>query len=1033
MDQERFEEIDRILEAALKIEPEARADFLKQACAGDDELRREVELLLSQGEEAEKLEVPAIAYLAEELAGRVDALQPGDKISHYRIESRIGRGGMGEVYLARDEQLPRQVAIKILPPEFSAQPERVRRFEQEARAVSALNHPNIITIFEIAQTGHDHFIAAEYVEGQTLREMMTGAETKQPRRLGAEQSLEIAIQIANALKAAHTAWIIHRDIKPENVMMRKDGLVKVLDFGIAKLGLGDGETGGQGETDLGVTPSPRRPVAPSFTVAGTILGTASYMSPEQARGETLDGRNDVFSLGATLYEMVTGERLMAGATLAEATAALRGEQEPLKPQARFDHAPKELERIIRKSLRRNREERYASAGEMLDELIALKRRLDNRASRRMVKLSALAILLAALFVAAAAWLSVNETWEERVMSDGHTAAVRRAVFSPDGRRLVSVGEDNRVIVWDFARRERLATFDDHTDRVTAVEFSPDGKWFVTAGADDNIIVWDAVRLAKTTVLPGQRGVVRAIVFSADGKTLVTPTNDGRKNIWEVGSWKRLRQVNTGEFRFGQFLLSTDGRWLMAPYGDIWDLVAEQTRYDFRPIFWGGITQFSKGARPPFWSWAAIAPDSRRIISIDAGGFVAFSETARFSDPHARKLVHHKRAHRDNGRAVAFSPDGNLAASGAEDIVLWDAGDYRKLARFRHQANVSSLAFSPDPSSNGRWLVSTHADGAILIWDTAEHELVADLEEHSASVKAVAFAPDGHRIASASEDGSVIIWDVARGAKEATLLWHPIWVNAVSFSADGKSLASSDLDGNLALWDVDGWRLRWAKRETKRIPSEASYCVAISPDGRWVATSYAVYESGAGRMIHDFRSELAENAMGISRNPQLTEIRGLTFSVDGQWLINVTARGEIALRRVGQWQVVESQRLDGRQLVSVSFSPDGKHLVTGEDGKIVQLWTAQPLRPIAEIGRHDSRVKSVAFSPDGKRVVSAGDDKMIALWDVGGRKLITKIGLHIAPVYSVAFSPDGKQLISGGHDHSVRLYTRRRSLWGFRLD
>jgi serine/threonine protein kinase len=198
-------------------------------------LRREVEFLLSQGEEAEKLEVPAIAYVAEELAGRADALRTGDKISHYRIEARIGRGGMGEVYLARDEQLPRQVAIKILPPEFSAQPERVRRFEQEAHAVSALNHPNIITIFEIAQTGHDHLIVTEFVEGQTLREMLTDAETKQPRRLGVEQSLEIAIQITSALKAAHTAWIVHRDIKPENVMMRKDGLVKVLDFGIAKL------------------------------------------------------------------------------------------------------------------------------------------------------------------------------------------------------------------------------------------------------------------------------------------------------------------------------------------------------------------------------------------------------------------------------------------------------------------------------------------------------------------------------------------------------------------------------------------------------------------------------------------------------------------------------------------------------------------------------------------------------------------------------------------------------------------------------
>jgi predicted Ser/Thr protein kinase len=482
MDQERWKEIDAVFERMLEIEPAARAQALARMCAGDDDLRRRVVALLEQETPAEDfMNSSVIDGLAGEVAEGLSALTPGQQIGHCRIESRIGRGGMGEVYLAHDEQLPRQVAIKILPPEFSADAERSRRFEQEARAVSALNHPNIITIFEIGRTGDDHFIVTEFVEGRTLREMLIGAETKQPRRLDVEQSLEIAIQIASALKAGHTAWIIHRDIKPENVMVRKDGLVKVLDFGIAKLGGEEGETEGQreGETESdspSVSPSLPLSVSPSgFTVPGTILGTANYMSPEQARGEALDGRTDVFSLGATLYEMVTGERLMAGATHAEATAALRGEQEPLEPRARFDHAPKEMERIIRKSLRRNREERYASAGEMLDDLNALKRRLDNRASRRMAKISALAILLAALFVALAAWLSINETWAEHVMRDGHTAAVRRAAFSPDGRLLVSVGEDNRVIVWDFARRERLKTFNDHTDWIPSITFSPDGK------------------------------------------------------------------------------------------------------------------------------------------------------------------------------------------------------------------------------------------------------------------------------------------------------------------------------------------------------------------------------------------------------------------------------------------------------------------------------------------------------------------------------------------------------------------------------
>ncbi|MGH9940339.1 MAG: serine/threonine-protein kinase, partial [Blastocatellia bacterium] len=236
MASERSKRIDEIMWQALELEGEARDEFLDRACAGDAELRREVESRLGD----EEIDTGEILKYSPAAAPRYragsDALRAGDDVGHYRIESLIGRGGMGEVYLARHERLGRVVALKALPAEFTADAERVRRFEQEAIAASRLNHPNIITIFEIVQAGGAYFIATEYVEGQTLRQMMTDDETRQPRRLGVEQSLKIAIQIADALKAAHTARIIHRDIKPENVMVRKDGPVKVLDFGIAKIG-----------------------------------------------------------------------------------------------------------------------------------------------------------------------------------------------------------------------------------------------------------------------------------------------------------------------------------------------------------------------------------------------------------------------------------------------------------------------------------------------------------------------------------------------------------------------------------------------------------------------------------------------------------------------------------------------------------------------------------------------------------------------------------------------------------------------------
>jgi WD40 repeat protein len=247
------------------------------------------------------------------------------------------------------------------------------------------------------------------------------------------------------------------------------------------------------------------------------------------------------------------------------------------------------------------------------------------------------------------------------------------------------------------------------------------------------------------------------------------------------------------------------------------------------------------------------------------------------------------------------------------------------------------------------------------------------------------------------------------------------------------LVSNDLDGNVALWDVAARKLRWARNETKRVPAEASYGVAVSPDGNWVANSYGVYDGGTGKLIYDFRAELPALPSAGQSVPQPTEIRSLAFTADGRALLTVSTRTGVVLRQTGQWEPRETQKPKDRRFVALGVSPDSKQLVTGEDGGLVQLWTAQPLRPTAVLGQHTARIKSVAFSPDGTQVVSAGDDKTIALWNVANRSLITRIGLHTSPVYAVAFSPDGRQIISGAHDHSVRLYTRRKSLWGWRWE
>lgn len=356
MSDKSWEKAKWIFGDAMKLAPVERRRFLDEVCAGDTETRREVESLLASFDGAESfMENPAACEVAEMIVEKNSRLASGQKLSRYEIVKQIGAGGMGEVYLAKDSELDRLIALKVLSGGFSRDVEHLRRFVREAKSASALNHPNILTIHEIGTADEARFIASEFVKGETLRDRLK----REPLELTA--ALDIAVQIASALEAAHEAKIVHRDIKPENVMVREDGLVKVLDFGLAKLiepQIHDKE--------FAATRSQVK------TRGGIILGTAAYMSPEQARGKTVDTRSDIWSLGVVLYEMLAGFQPFAGETISDAIAAiLKTEPAPLA-----GNLPAELKRIVRRSLRKNADERYQSAKELLADLRRLKRRLD---------------------------------------------------------------------------------------------------------------------------------------------------------------------------------------------------------------------------------------------------------------------------------------------------------------------------------------------------------------------------------------------------------------------------------------------------------------------------------------------------------------------------------------------------------------------------------------------------------------------------------------------------------------------------------
>ncbi len=358
MTPERWQQVKAIFHSALQHEPEQRSVFLSNACGGDELLRQEVESLISSHEKhGSFIDSPAFEAAAELI---VDGgkLKAGQTLGSYEVLSFVSRGGMGEVYLAQDKRLGRKVALKLLASQFTKDSDRLRRFEQEARAASALNHPNIITIYEIREANSTLMIATEFVEGETLRQRLGGAE------LDLAEALHVAIQIADALAAAHQAGIVHRDIKPENIMIRPDGYVKVLDFGLAKLV--------EHASPMSAAEAPTKQVK---TGSGMIMGTVGYMSPEQARGLTVDARSDVFNLGAVIYEMVARQKPFEGETPSDILAAILKSEPP--PLSHFtSEAPPELVRIVTKALRKDREQRYQVVKDMLLDLKSLKEELE---------------------------------------------------------------------------------------------------------------------------------------------------------------------------------------------------------------------------------------------------------------------------------------------------------------------------------------------------------------------------------------------------------------------------------------------------------------------------------------------------------------------------------------------------------------------------------------------------------------------------------------------------------------------------------
>jgi serine/threonine protein kinase len=451
-------QLEHLFYTALELKPSEREAFLQQACGLDEQLRCALEQLLHNHEQADAFLSAPVWKAAPALVIQQAQFIQGRRLSHYLIDSLLGRGGMGEVYLAEDTRLGRNVALKLLPADYLRDIERVLRFEREAKAASSLNHPNILTIYEfdqeVTEDAVTHYIVSEYVTGRTLREKLDEAT------ISVDEALDIALQMASALSAAHAAGIVHRDFKPENVMVRPDGLVKVLDFGLAKL-LARDEGGGkrdkEAESLLHALPDPHPSslIPPPSTNPGAVMGTVSYMSPEQRSGQEVDTRTDVFSFGLVLYEILFGKQPLTGVIPNGVVAEIL----KTKPPPLAANILPELARLVERALSKEREARHQNGAELLAELKAIKRQLDSgtllvRQVRQTTPLAgsfkwswpAVSLILVPLMLAALVW-------------------------SFFGARAPALTEKDTVLLADFENRTGVAVFEGTLKQALAVQLA----------------------------------------------------------------------------------------------------------------------------------------------------------------------------------------------------------------------------------------------------------------------------------------------------------------------------------------------------------------------------------------------------------------------------------------------------------------------------------------------------------------------------------------------------------------------------------
>jgi WD40 repeat protein/predicted Ser/Thr protein kinase len=909
-------------------------------------------------------------------------------LGDYELLEELGRGGMGVVYRARQRSLNRPVALKMLRDGALAGEDELRRFRNEAEAVAALDHPQIVPVYEVGRHGGHPYFSMRLVEGPSL------ARTLDSGPIPPMAAARLVAEAARAVHHAHQRGVLHRDLKPANILLDAVGRPHITDFGLAR----------------------RIDAASDLTRTGQALGTPAYMSPEQAEGRRgITTAADVYGLGAVLYACLTGRAPFQGGSLADILDGVR-DRAPEPPSRLNRRVDRDLETICLTCLSKDPRERYNSAAVMADDLerwlagqpiqarpVPQWERVIKWVRRR----PAIAALVAISGVAAMALVGVGvglwyngrlqaalrEARQQRSEAYGQRERARRE--ERIARRYWYAADLN----WAQRNRERglLGTALALLERQRPAADEEDLRGFE----------WSYIRrLCRTeTLLASYATEVGSVAFSADGTTLAVgmgdsskPEGPGEVRLWDMATrrWRTIPAGATGPI--ASLAFSPDGRILAAGGGGrgaiLWDVSTGQER----AVLPGP---------PEGVACVAFAVDGKTLATGGRDG------TTQLWDVATGRLRGTLLGHVPAVLALAFTPDGGTLATGGMDetIRLWDVATTRVRSSLRcPDGRVDALAIAP----GGGLLASSGSGEKVAVWELASGLVRATLtERQNGAVQSLAFAPDGKTLAGGGWR-SVSLWDVATGQLQSTLKGHGNWVHGLAFSPDGRTLASGSSDKTVRLWDSD------KDRERANLGRQhwAIIAVAFSPDGHTLAsadyTNVRLYDANSGR--EQASLPVGHWVFSLAYAPD-----GTTFATAGPEGEGGEEPGIVKLWDSATRQVLATLDPHLEEVYTVSFSPDGKTLAIGGGSSkkgVVRLWDVATRRERTTLAGHAEAVNSLAFSLDGRLLATASGAPIeigqVKVWDLATHQERAALAGH----GDVAFSPDGSTLAFGSQDGVV---------------